>query len=243
MATLRRRAAVLVTASLALCATGIGACTWAPAPNQAGSSARGFYYAVEPGDNLYRIGKRFGVPTEVLERANRIRDVTQLRVGQRLYIPRRYSGGSGRVQARAPKADPRLARRVRDEARRKARVDFAWPMKRTRLTSRFGRRNGHPHEGIDLAAKPGTAIRAAESGKVIHAGRLGAYGRVVILKHAGDYRSVYAHARRLHVRKGQFVERAQEIAEVGMTGRTTGPHLHFEIRRKDVPKDPLLYLP
>lgn len=78
---------------------------------------------------------------------------------------------------------------------------------------------------------------------MIHSGRLGAYGKVVILKHAGDYRSVYAHARRLLVRKGQFVEKAQKIAEVGMTGRTTGPHLHFEIRRRDVAMDPLLYLP
>ncbi len=94
-----------------------------------------------------------------------------------------------------------------------------------------------------MAARKGTIVRAAEAGKVIHAGRLGAYGNVVILKHTGNYRSVYAHARKLHVRKGQFVERSQKIAEVGMTGRTTGPHLHFEIRRRDVPKDPLLYLP
>jgi murein DD-endopeptidase MepM/ murein hydrolase activator NlpD len=118
-----------------------------------------------------------------------------------------------------------------------------WPLSRTKLTSRFGRRNGQPHEGIDLSAPKGTTIRAAESGKVIHSGRLGAYGLVVIVKHAGNYRSVYAHARKLFVRKGQFVEKAQKLAEVGMTGRTTGPHLHFEIRRKEVPKDPLLYLP
>ena len=58
-----------------------------------------------------------------------------------------------------------------------------------------------------------------------------------------DYRSVYAHARRLHVKKGQFVERGQTIAEVGSTGRATGPHLHFEIRRRESPHDPMLYLP
>lgn len=227
-------------ACLALAAVGFGACTWAPPPQRAGSSANGFYYTVQAGDNVYRIGKRFGVPTEVIVRLNHIRDVTELRVGQRLYIPR---AGSRVAAARAPLTDPDLHARVREDARRSARVEFAWPLKRPRLTSRFGRRNGHPHEGIDLAARPGTPIRAAEAGKVIHAGRLGSYGKVVILKHAGDYRSVYAHARKLFVHKGQFVERAQKIAEVGTTGRTTGPHLHFEIRRRDVPKDPLLYLP
>lgn len=214
------------------------ACTWSPSPQSPRKSSQGFYYTVKPGDNLYRIGKRFGISGDQLARANHVRDVTDLQVGQRLYIPRGTAAGSGRAAT-----DAQLRRAVRDEARRGAKLDFAWPMKSSRLTSRFGRRNGRPHEGIDLAARPGTPIRAAEAGKVIHAGRLGAYGKVVIVKHAGDYRSVYAHARKLYVKKGQFVERAQRVADVGMTGRTTGPHLHFEIRRKDVPKDPLLYLP
>lgn len=230
-------------------------CTASPSFRSAGlpGSPKGFYYTIKPGDNLYRIGKKYGVPTEVLVRVNGIRDVGELAVGQRIYIPRRgervrppdraerhAAKGAAPVGARN-KAE--LRRRVREEAKRRAKLSFAWPLHRTRLTSRYGRRNGQPHEGIDLRAKQGTAIRAAESGKVIHAGRLGAYGKVVILKHTGDYRSVYAHARKLFVRKGQFVERAQKIAEVGMTGRTTGPHLHFEIRRRDVSKDPLLYLP
>ena len=94
-----------------------------------------------------------------------------------------------------------------------------------------------------MAAKRGTVIRAAESGKVIHSGRLGAYGKVVIVKHQGDYRSVYAHTSKTHVKKGQFVDRGQKIAEVGSSGRASGPHLHFEIRRKETPEDPMLYLP
>jgi len=221
-----------------------GACTITPASSPRGSTQRGdgFYHTVRKGENLYRIGQKYGVPTEVLIRANRIGDVTELRVGQRLYIPGR-KGGEARARAPRGGTDPELKRRIRRDAKRNARVDFRWPLERNRLTSRFGRRNGQPHEGIDLGAQQGTPIRAAEAGKVIHAGRLGAYGKVVILKHAGDYRSVYAHARKLFVRQGQFVERAQKIAEVGMTGRTTGPHLHFEIRKRDVPKDPLHYLP
>lgn len=86
-------------------------------------------------------------------------------------------------------------------------------------------------------------IRASEAGKVIHSGRMRGYGLVVILKHPGNYRSVYAHASKLSVRKGQFVEKGQKIAEVGSTGRSTGPHLHFEIREKETPRNPMVYLP
>lgn len=78
---------------------------------------------------------------------------------------------------------------------------------------------------------------------MIHSGRLGSYGNVVILKHAGRYRTSYAHASKLFVRKGAFVERGQKIAEVGSTGRSTGPHVHFEIRRSETPQNPLGFLP
>ena len=99
-----------------------------------------------------------------------------------------------------------------------------------------------PHEGIDIAAAKGTPIYASEAGRVIFSGRMRGYGKVVILKHAGRFRSIYAHACRLLVRKGAFVERGEKIAEVGSTGRSTGPHVHFEIRRSETPQDPLTYL-
>jgi murein DD-endopeptidase MepM/ murein hydrolase activator NlpD len=87
-------------------------------------------------------------------------------------------------------------------------------------------------------------VRAAEAGRVIHSGKgLGAYGNVVIVKHTGRWATVYAHNRRNHVRKGAFVEKGDVIAEVGKTGNASGPHLHFEIRRGDVPRDPLPCLP
>ena len=74
---------------------------------------------------------------------------------------------------------------------------------------------------------------------MIHSGWLGDYGKVVIIKHAGAYRSVYAHANKLYVRRGDFVDRGQRIAEVGATGNATGPHLHFEILVDGPPVDPL----
>ena len=128
-------------------------------------------------------------------------------------------------------------------AHRETDLDLRWPI-RGRLSSGFGWRRGRAHEGIDIPARRGTPIRAAEAGRVIHSGSgLGDYGRVVIVKHAGPYKTVYAHNRRNRVRKGQFVEKGEVIAEVGTTGNANGPHLHFELRRGAKPLDPLLHLP
>lgn len=197
-------------------------------------------HTVRQGDNLYRIGLRYGIPAGQIARLNGIRDVTSISVGSRLRIPAvRGHGAQGRRAAAL--ADAR--RRARNDALREGKLRFVWPIHAPRLTSRFGSRKGNSHEGIDLGARSGTTIRAAESGKVIHSGWLGDYGKVVIVKHAGLYRSVYAHARMLHVRKGEFVEKGRRIAEVGSTGRSTGAHLHFEIRKRDEPRNPLLYLP
>ena len=78
---------------------------------------------------------------------------------------------------------------------------------------------------------------------MIYSGKLGGYGKVVIVKHAGRYSTVYAHNRKNRVKKGQFVERGQVIAEVGTSGNASGPHVHFEVRRDRRAEDPLAYLP
>jgi murein DD-endopeptidase MepM/ murein hydrolase activator NlpD len=212
-------------------------------------SSSGFYHRVESGENLYRIGLRYGVPSRVLVKSNRIDDVTTIRPGTRLWIPRAAisnpRGGTRRVSTARPRRPTRAseARRLaRLDARRTSNLDFSWPL-RGKLTSRFGHRRGRPHDGLDLASRKGTPIRAAEAGRVIHSGRLSDYGKVVIVKHAGYYRTVYAHASKTLVRKGEFVEKGERIALVGSTGRSTGPHLHFEIRKRQSPRDPMLYLP
>jgi murein DD-endopeptidase MepM/ murein hydrolase activator NlpD len=224
---------VALTLVLAL-ALGPGGC--------ASSSDGGVYYRVAKGDNLYRIGQRHGVDAASIARANEVADVTELRVGQLLWIPQ--STGRGPRAAARSKSSQTAARKVaRSQAKTESKLAFVWPVKDADLTSRFGRRRRGQHEGIDLGASRGTAIRASESGKVIHSGWLGDYGRVVIVKHAGHYRTVYAHANKLYVSEGDFVERGQRIAAVGTSGNATGPHLHFELRQREVPKDPMLYLP
>ena len=219
-------------------------------PGCAGSSTSGpgVIHHVEAGENLYRISRRYGVDPKKLARVNGIRDVTKLRVGQRLFIPgaRHRMTASQRALAEKslrPANDRSKTRNLaRKTAQAQADLQFAWPV-RGRLSSNFGMRRGRPHEGIDVAASRGTPIYAAESGRVIYSGRKGGYGRVVIVKHAGAYRTVYAHASKLLVKKGSFVERGQKIALVGSTGRSTGPHVHFEIRRRETPHNPLAFLP
>lgn len=110
------------------------------------------------------------------------------------------------------------------------------------LTSIFGeQREGYYHKGIDLAANTGTKIQAALDGTVSFSGVADGYGKVVIIDHSDNLQTVYAHCSKLNVSAGEQVLRGQVIAEVGNTGDSTGPHLHFEIRVDGVPIDPLGY--
>ncbi len=208
----------------------------------ASSSGGGVTHVVRSGETLYRISRYYEVPLDRVIRTNRIRDVAAVPVGSKLWIP-------GARKATASHPLPLVRTAVvsapvgASGARRETGLDLRWPV-RGRLSSGFGWRRGRPHEGIDIPARRGTPIRAAEAGRVIHSGSgLGDYGRVVIVKHAGPYKTVYAHNRKNRVRKGQFVEKGEVIAEVGTTGNASGPHLHFELRRGAKPLDPLLYLP
>ena len=116
------------------------------------------------------------------------------------------------------------------------------------ITSKFGYRD-HPiindasfHTGLDIAAKKGTAIGAFADGTVLEAGRNSTYGNYLLIEHTGGIRSFYGHNSKLSVKKGQKVKIGQKIAEVGSTGMSTGPHLHFEVRKGTTRLDPALYI-
>lgn len=123
--------------------------------------------------------------------------------------------------------------------------EFIWPVPASkRLSSSYGMRGRKHHDGIDIAAPVGSHILSSKDGVVIYANnKIGGYGKMVIIKHENNVYSVYAHAKKMYVSKGDKVDKGQVIAQVGMTGRTTGPHLHFEIRVGDDPKNPLKFLP
>lgn len=125
---------------------------------------------------------------------------------------------------------------------------FIWPVRGV-ITSYFGNRR-HPifrvvkfHTGIDVAARSGTPIKAADSGVVIFSGWWGGYGNVVIINHGKGLQTVYAHQLRRYVSKGDKVDKHQVIGLVGSTGYSTGPHLHFEVRRNGETQNPMRYLP
>jgi murein DD-endopeptidase MepM/ murein hydrolase activator NlpD len=120
---------------------------------------------------------------------------------------------------------------------------FDWPVSYGKLSSGFGLRHGAMHEGVDIAVPVGTPVRAAASGRVIFAGRMRGYGKIIIIQHENHYVTVYAHDSVNLVQEGQMVSRGQEIGLVGRTGRTTGANLHFEVRHNNVASNPLLYLP
>lgn len=133
-----------------------------------------------------------------------------------------------------------------ENGRSASRALLKTPISGVKITSGFGMRR-HPllryskmHTGVDFGAPTGTPIRAASSGVVDLAGRHGAYGNTIVLKHGEKYKTLYAHMSRLAagVRKGKRVNQGQIIGYVGTTGRSTGPHLHYEVRIKNRPINP-----
>jgi lipoprotein NlpD len=199
----------------------------------------GTVHVVQPGENLYRIGLHYGVSVVAIAEANGILDERQLEVGTKLWIPR-----PKRSAIAQPLLPPERLRAIaQNDALENGALRLAWPVQ-GRLTSRFGWRRSRMHEGIDIGARSGTPVHAAEAGRVVYAGRLGGYGNVIVVRHEGDrYETVYAHNRRFRVSKGARVRKGDVIAEVGATGNANAPHLHFEVRRDDDPRDPLLFLP
>jgi len=125
---------------------------------------------------------------------------------------------------------------------------LAKPVRGARISSYFTKRRWHPvlhkwkaHLGIDYAARRGTPVVAAGSGIIVYAARMGTYGNLIKIRHADGYETRYAHLKsfRRGIRRGKRVKKGQTIAYVGTTGRSTGPHLHFELRKHSVAINPL----
>jgi LysM repeat protein len=215
-----------------------GCSTRMATPSPAVAKREGVYHVVRFGENLFRIGKAYDVPHEEVARVNGIKNPDQIYIGQRIFIP-----GTTRqlpVAIITPVETARAPSSSSDTAI--ADTSLISPVSGT-INSRFGPRGASFHDGIDIAAPEGTPIRAIEAGEVVYSDELRGYGNIVIVRHAGGLVSVYAHNQANLVREGQQVARGEVIAKVGSTGRVTGPHLHFEIRRNNTAQDPLFYLP
>ena len=220
-------------------------------------TAFGVYHTIQPGETLYSLSRRYQVPVDDLASANDIIDPTRLQVGDQIFVPFADEIKTKDDPAQKKKKHTAVATAKKKGSHKKKQSgggsstwrgkppgspDFIWPVKGV-VTSPFGKRWGRVHKGIDIAGPTGTPIAAAASGKVVFSasGQRG-YGNLIIVDH-GDYLTVYAHCHKRKVSEGEMVQRGQVIATVGKTGRATGPHLHFEIRYRKKPMNPIKYLP
>lgn len=152
---------------------------------------------------------------------------------------RRDPHGPGRIESSVLGALPSSTQGSRPPAvAHRSSAQLQWPLRGV-LYARFGRKGKSPHDGIDLAAPAGTPVRTAGEGAVLFAGPQQGYGLLVIIEHPHGLVTVYAHNRDLRVKTGQTVRDGQVIATVGESGKTSGPHLHFEVRQDGAPVDPL----
>jgi murein DD-endopeptidase MepM/ murein hydrolase activator NlpD len=199
-----------------------------------GRKPQGTFHVVQPGESLFRIAKAYDVSLEELLRVNRLKNAREIRPGQRIFVP----GAKRQVPVELTTPTEQAIEPPTPEAH----AGFIWPVN-GRINSGFGPRGTTVHDGIDISAPEGTPIRVIEAGEVVYSDQLRGYGNLVIVRHADGFASVYAHNQTNLVREGQRVARGEIIAKVGATGRVSGPHLHFEIRKSNIAQDPLLYLP
>ncbi|MDD2619209.1 MAG: M23 family metallopeptidase [Syntrophomonadaceae bacterium] len=185
-------------------------------------------HLVNKGDTMWSIAANYGVSLNELQGLNKSKNPSRLEIGEAIVIPA---------------GTQRLAKTSQETSRgfNISRSFYAWPLFGT-ITSRYGWRKSGFHHGLDIAGKTGTPIKAAAAGEVSFVGYKSIYGRTVILEHSNGEQSLYAHASKTLVNQGQKVRQGETIAAVGSSGRTTGPHLHFEIRKGDKTFNPLEYL-
>lgn len=176
-------------------------------------------YQIRPGDTLISIARQLNVDYLELQKYNHVPDASKIYIGMELTIP-------GAAAAPVPLSTAR----------------FIWPVEGT-ITSKYGQRDSGWHDGLDLSVPVGKNVVAAASGTVTKSGWGTGYGYMVIIKHADGYETLYAHNSKLMVKVGDAVKTGQVVALSGNTGRSTGPHLHFEVRIHGKTVDPLLYLP
>lgn len=196
----------------------------------------GVLHSVKSGDTVLGIAQQYGIQGADIVAYNQLADSSKLSLGQKLVIP-----GGEIAPARVPKTnvtDTKLAQEddgPTPPPTASVGSGFLWPTTTRHISQYF--RWGHTGIDIDNRARP--AIYAADKGTVEFAGWLGGYGNLIILNHGNGLQTYYAHTDKMYVDRGQSVAKGAAIAKMGSTGRSTGPHLHFEVRRGGRPLNPM----
>jgi murein DD-endopeptidase MepM/ murein hydrolase activator NlpD len=212
-------------------------------------------HVIRRGETLSEIAASYSLDVEALQRANQLSNTSHIIVGETLRIPLKESTQElAELNQTFQSSDRSLFLGVQRHLERRTHAPvktspgFIWPVEGD-LTSPFGERHRvmggggtRFHAGIDLSVPTGTPVQAAQEGIVVYAGYNGAYGKAVKLEHQHGFSTLYAHNSRILVHVGQTVKAGQVICLSGSTGRSTGPHLHFEVHKDGWPVDPLQYL-
>src|SRR5690625_3612758 len=217
------------------------------APSHSTKAAPDGTYVVKRGDTLYSIAKSNDMKVASLSKLNGIVDPGELKVGQVLKVTTDASGESADTES-PTKESPEKASTVATstpvgvtkpaQAADADTIDWGWPL-RGKINQSFNSST----KGIDIEADEGTPVIAAADGKVMYAGNgVRGLGNLILLGHSDGFISAYAHNKELLVETGTTIEKGERIATVGDTD-TSSPRLHFEIRRKGTPVDPISYLP
>ena len=190
------------------------------------TTVAGFYHSVKKGDTLWRISRIYSVAMDRLAEFNKIFNTCKIETGQKIFIPDSF----------------RKTKKIKQPLSTAA--SFVWPYK-GELASCFNQiKKSVKNQGIDIIAKPGASISAAEAGNVIFtSANMRGYGKTIIIEHSENFSTIYANNRENLVKAGDYVKRGQTIAYAGSTGRTSRCVLHFELRKNNKTQNPLLYLP
>ena len=199
----------------------------------------GLRYQVAQGENLYRIGKAYGIDYQELARVNHIANPDRIEVGRVLVIPH----ATRRVPVGMITPERAQSDRPTPAELPSGLTPFVWPIPGGSISSEFGMRGTSHHDGIDIPCHDGVPVHAARAGRILYSDQLRGYGNLVIMEHDEGYATVYAHLRQTIVPVGSAVRQGEPIATCGDTGKTSGPNLHFEVRKANVARNPLFYLP
>lgn len=190
------------------------------------SPSEGFQHVVAKGETLWRISRRYQIDIDDIARINRIPDSTNISVGQIILIPRNKTA--------QPPAKTNFT--SKDDG------DFIWPLKGRVVVFFKQKSDGVLNKGIDILADRQEEILAARSGRVVFSGRLIGYGETVIIDHRDGLSTVYAGNTSVTVRVGEEVGQGTVVAKAGASPRKEERTLHFEIRKRHKPQNPLYYL-
>ncbi len=196
----------------------------------------GVLHKIVRGDTIAAIAKKYKADIDKIISANQLSSESQIKIGQELIIPEgvRPTTISTQIASVSKVVSP-----IPSAAQANTGTKLLWPAGVRRISQYYGWR----HPAIDIAGPKGTAIYAAESGTVEVSGwNAGGYGYYIIINHGNGIKTLYAHASQLYVKRGEKVNRGQVIMAMGSTGRSTGPHLHFEVRVGGVKVNPLGYI-